>query len=50
MLPPGYSWEMGGHYIQQKAAFRSFALVMIVAVLLVYIMLASSSARWCCRC
>jgi multidrug efflux pump subunit AcrB len=38
-LPAGYSWEMGGHYIQQKAAFKSFAVVMIVAVLLVYIML-----------
>jgi multidrug efflux pump subunit AcrB len=39
-LPPGYSWEMGGHYVQQQAAFRSFAVVMVVAVLLVYIMLA----------
>ncbi|MHB1425512.1 MAG: efflux RND transporter permease subunit [Gemmataceae bacterium] len=38
-LPPGYSWEMGGHYLQQKAAFKSFAVVTIVAVLLVYIML-----------
>jgi multidrug efflux pump subunit AcrB len=38
-LPAGYSWEMGGHYIQQKAAFKSFAVVMVVAVLLVYIML-----------
>jgi multidrug efflux pump subunit AcrB len=38
-LPPGYSWEMGGHYIQQQAAFRSFAVIMVVAVLLVYIML-----------
>jgi multidrug efflux pump subunit AcrB len=38
-LPPGYSWEMGGHYLQQKSAFKSFAVVMIVAVLLVYIML-----------
>jgi multidrug efflux pump subunit AcrB len=38
-LPPGYSWEMGGHYVQQQAAFRSFAVIMVVAVLLVYIML-----------
>jgi multidrug efflux pump subunit AcrB len=38
-LPAGYSWEMGGHYIQQKAAFKSLAVVMVVAVLLVYIML-----------
>jgi multidrug efflux pump subunit AcrB len=38
-LPAGYSWEMGGHYVQQKAAFKSFSVVMIVAVLLVYIML-----------
>jgi multidrug efflux pump subunit AcrB len=35
----GYSYDIGGHYIQQKAAFKSFAVVMIVAVLLVYIML-----------
>jgi multidrug efflux pump subunit AcrB len=39
-MPPGYTWEMGGHYVQQQAAFRSFAVVMVVAVLLVYIMLA----------
>jgi multidrug efflux pump subunit AcrB len=38
-LPAGYSWEMGGHYVQQKAAFKSFSVVMVVAVLLVYIML-----------
>ncbi|HTU22079.1 MAG TPA: efflux RND transporter permease subunit, partial [Gemmataceae bacterium] len=38
-LPAGYSWEMGGHYIQQQAVFKSFAVIMIVAVLLVYIML-----------
>jgi multidrug efflux pump subunit AcrB len=38
-LPAGYSWEMGGHYLQQKAAFKSFAVVMVIAVLLVYIML-----------
>jgi multidrug efflux pump subunit AcrB len=38
-LQPGYSWDMGGHYIQQQAAFTSLAVVMILAVLLVYIML-----------
>ncbi len=38
-LAPGYSWKIGGHYLQQKAAFKSFAIVTIVAVLLVYIML-----------
>jgi multidrug efflux pump subunit AcrB len=38
-LDSGYTWEMGGHYVQQLAAFRSFAVVMVVAVLLVYIML-----------
>lgn len=38
-LESGYTWEMGGHYIQQMEAFKSFAVVMIVAVLLVYIML-----------
>ncbi len=39
-LPPGYAWELGGHYVQQQAAFRSFALVMVVAIFLVYVMLA----------
>jgi multidrug efflux pump subunit AcrB len=39
-LPAGYSWDIGGHYVQQQAAFRSFALVMAVAVFLVYVMLA----------
>jgi len=38
-LDSGYTWEMGGHYVQQLAAFKSFAVVMVVAVLLVYIML-----------
>jgi multidrug efflux pump subunit AcrB len=39
-MPPGYHWELGGHYLQQQAAFRSLTIVMVVAVLLVYIMLA----------
>jgi multidrug efflux pump subunit AcrB len=39
-LPAGYRWELGGHYPQQQAAFRSLSLVMVVAVLLVFIMLA----------
>jgi multidrug efflux pump subunit AcrB len=39
-LAQGYRWEVGGHYLQQQQAFRSLFLVMIVAVFLVYIMLA----------
>ncbi|HWY88272.1 MAG TPA: efflux RND transporter permease subunit [Gemmataceae bacterium] len=39
-LPPGYRWEMGGHYLHQRAAFKSLLLVMVVAVILVFIMLA----------
>ena len=39
-LPPGYRWELGGHYLRQQEAFGSLALVMAVAVLLVFIMLA----------
>jgi multidrug efflux pump subunit AcrB len=39
-LPPGYRWELGGHYLQQQQAFRSLTLVMVVAVFLVFIMLA----------
>jgi multidrug efflux pump subunit AcrB len=39
-LPDGYRWELGGHYLQQQAAFLSLAGVMAVAVFLVFIMLA----------
>ena len=39
-LPPGYRWELGGHYLQQQEAFHSLLVVMVVAILLVFIMLA----------
>jgi multidrug efflux pump subunit AcrB len=39
-LPAGYSWKLGGHYLRQQEAFRSLLLVMVVAVILVFIMLA----------
>jgi multidrug efflux pump subunit AcrB len=39
-LPPGYHWELGGHYLQQQEAFRSLTVVMVIAVVLVYILLA----------
>jgi multidrug efflux pump subunit AcrB len=39
-LPAGYRWDLGGHYLQQQQAFQSLLLVMIVAILLVFIMLA----------
>jgi CzcA family heavy metal efflux pump len=39
-MPPGYHWELGGHYLHQQQAFRSLLLVMIVAIFLVFIMLA----------
>lgn len=39
-LPANYRWEVGGHYLQQQEAFRSLTVVMVVAVLLVYLMLA----------
>jgi multidrug efflux pump subunit AcrB len=39
-LPPDYRWELGGHYLRQQEAFRSLLLVMIVAILLIFIMLA----------
>ncbi len=39
-LPQGYRWELGGHFVQMEQAFRSLAVVMVVAVLLVFIMLA----------
>jgi multidrug efflux pump subunit AcrB len=38
--PPGYRWELGGHYLRQQEAFKSLLVVMIVAILLVFIMLA----------
>jgi multidrug efflux pump subunit AcrB len=39
-LPSGYRWEIGGYYLNQQAAFRSLTFVMVVAVVLIYIMLA----------
>ncbi|MBV9125916.1 MAG: efflux RND transporter permease subunit [Planctomycetes bacterium] len=39
-IPPGYRWEIGGHYLHQQDAFRSLFLIMLVAIFLVYIMLA----------
>jgi multidrug efflux pump subunit AcrB len=39
-LPAGYRWEIGGHYLKQQEAFGSLAGVMVVAIVLVFIMLA----------
>ncbi len=39
-LPPGYRWELGGYYSRQQEAFQSLLVVLIVAVILVFIMLA----------
>ncbi len=39
-LPAGYRWELGGHYLRQQEAFNSLLVVMVVATLLVFIMLA----------
>jgi multidrug efflux pump subunit AcrB len=39
-LPSGYRWELGGHYIWQQEAFYSLTIVMVVAIMLVFIMLA----------
>src|SRR5262249_5259031 len=39
-LPSGYHLALGGHYIRQQKAFRRLLIVMVVAVFLVFIMLA----------
>jgi multidrug efflux pump subunit AcrB len=39
-MPAGYHWELGGHFLRQQEAFKSLLIVMIVAVILVFIMLA----------
>jgi multidrug efflux pump subunit AcrB len=39
-IPPGYRWELGGHYLKQQEAFTTLAVVMVVAIVLVFIMLA----------
>jgi multidrug efflux pump subunit AcrB len=39
-LPPGYSYQLGGHYLREQEAFHSLFLVMVVAIILVFIMLA----------
>jgi multidrug efflux pump subunit AcrB len=39
-MPAGYHWALGGHFLRQQEAFKSLLIVMIVAVILVFIMLA----------
>jgi multidrug efflux pump subunit AcrB len=39
-MPANYRWELGGHYLKQQEAFESLLIVMVVAILLVFIMLA----------
>ncbi len=39
-MPADYRWELGGHYLSQQEAFESLLVVMVVAILLVFIMLA----------
>ena len=39
-MPPGYRWEIGGHYLKQQEAFTSLEGVMVVAMVLLWIMLA----------
>jgi multidrug efflux pump subunit AcrB len=39
-LPADYRWEMGGHYLRYQEAKTSFIFIMVVAVVLVFIMLA----------
>ncbi|HEY1858858.1 MAG TPA: efflux RND transporter permease subunit, partial [Gemmataceae bacterium] len=39
-FPPGYRWDLGGQDIRQREAFASLGTAMIIAILLVFIMLA----------
>ena len=39
-MPSEYRWELGGHFLRKNEAFSSLLVVMVVAVLLVFIMLA----------
>ena len=39
-FPTGYTWRLGGHFLRMQEAFASLRDVMIVAILLVFIMLA----------
>jgi multidrug efflux pump subunit AcrB len=39
-IPANYRWEIGGHYLHMEVVKRQFTVIMIVAVLLLYIMLA----------
>jgi multidrug efflux pump subunit AcrB len=39
-LPPGYRYDLGGHYLRMQETFESFFVIMVVAILLVFIMLA----------
>jgi multidrug efflux pump subunit AcrB len=39
-IPANYRWEIGGHFLHMEVVKRQFMVIMVVAVLLVYIMLA----------
>jgi multidrug efflux pump subunit AcrB len=39
-IPANYHWEIGGHYLHMQTVKAQFTWIMIVAVLLVYLMLA----------
>jgi multidrug efflux pump subunit AcrB len=39
-LPAGYRWELGGNFIKQRETFRSFSVIVVAAIVLVFIMLA----------
>jgi multidrug efflux pump subunit AcrB len=39
-VPRGYRWELGGHYVGQQQALDGFRVVLIVACMLLFILLA----------
>jgi multidrug efflux pump subunit AcrB len=39
-IPPNYRWKPGGYHVRQQEAFDSLLVAMIVAIMLVFIMLA----------
>jgi CzcA family heavy metal efflux pump len=39
-IPPNYHWKPGGYHVRQQEAFDSLLVAMVVAIMLVFIMLA----------
>ena len=45
-MPPGFAVSMGGEYQEQMAARRDFVIAIVLALVLVYLLMAAQFERW----